>query len=322
MLEQTFINQQMPPNPNVTQAIEETVPLDQPHPLPFPFNQRAFCRYMPIEKRIDAIRILVVDNLLRDENDLSELGKQELGKNAASQLNRERFIALMAMENINNNIVRLVKRPETKTVHLSEAPQATEEFKPQAIVMSGTLRDFDFYKPEYIENFKTFIHLTPVPVLGICGAHQLIGHCYGARIITLDNLEPHQKRENRLNEYQYRFIRITEPNDPIFQDIHDEESGIWQDYTKEAGILRVWQNHGLQLDRVPEGFELLATAYLCKNQMMVKRSDGQLIYTVQYHLEKSFEDWNKNRTRWEHPNESRDGRIIFENFLRLSLEHV
>jgi hypothetical protein len=57
--------------------------------------------------------------------------------------------------------------------------------------------------------------------------------------------------------------------------------------------------------------------------MMVKRTEGQLIYTVQFHLEKSFEDWNRTRaTRWEHPNESRDGRIIFENFLRESLKHV
>jgi hypothetical protein len=56
--------------------------------------------------------------------------------------------------------------------------------------------------------------------------------------------------------------------------------------------------------------------------MMVKRSEGQLIYTVQFHLEKSFEDWNKNRTRWEHHNESRDGRIIFENFLREALSHA
>jgi hypothetical protein len=57
--------------------------------------------------------------------------------------------------------------------------------------------------------------------------------------------------------------------------------------------------------------------------MMVKRTDGQLIYTVQFHLEKSFEDWDKTRaTRWEHPNESRDGRIIFENFLRQALNHA
>ena len=102
--------------------------------------------------------------------------------------------------------------------------------------------------------------------------------------------------------------------------MHDPDSGAWQDYTKEARILRVWQNHGLQLDRVPDGFTLLATSYLCRNQMMVRRMKDQLIYTVQFHLEKSFEDWNKSHTRWEHPNESRDGRLLFENFLRLALE--
>jgi GMP synthase-like glutamine amidotransferase len=96
---------------------------------------------------------------------------------------------------------------------------------------------------------------------------------------------------------------------------------------------------------MPEGFKLLATSYLCRNQMMVKREDGQLIYTVQFHLEKSFQDLTRKlqridpnlspeerkrllreeasaRTLWAHPNESRDGRILFENFLLLALEHT
>jgi len=131
-------------------------------------------------------------------------------------------------------------------------------------------------------------------------------------LVTLDKLEQHEQRIARPLEYQYRFIRITEPADPIFTNVN------CSDPNAPARILRVWQNHGLQLDRVPEGFELLATSYLCRNQMMVKRSDGQMIYTVQFHLEKSFEDWNKNRTRWEHPNDSRDGRILFENFLTIA----
>jgi GMP synthase (glutamine-hydrolysing) len=77
---------------------------------------------------------------------------------------------------------------------------------------------------------------------------------------------------------------------------------------------------------------------------MVKRTDGQLIYTVQFHLEKSFQDLTRSlrrvnpnlspeerkrllreeassRTLWAHRNESRDGRLLFENFLRLALEH-
>ncbi len=208
------------------------------------------------------------------------------------------------------------------TVHLSELADAAEKFRPDAIVMSGTFADFDYYNPEHIESFRKFIRETTIPVLAICGAHQLVGMAFGAKLKTLDDLELSAKRIDRMVEYQYRFVKIVDKSDPIFEGNDDQKSGIWQDYTKEDDILRVWQNHGVQVEGVPSGFKLLATSYLCKNQMMVRRSGGQLIYCVQFHLEKSFEDWSKNPTRWEHPNESRDGRILFENFLRLAVAHV
>ena len=288
-------------------------------PLPFPFNQRTFCHYEPVEKSIDQARVLIVDNLLRDEGDLSEVARADWRKNTSVQLKRERQIAALALQNIVANVERLVKQPETRIVHVTALAESVREFQPHAIVLSGTLRDFDYYKPEILENFAGFIRQTTAPVLGICGGHQLIGLSFGAGVITLDSREQREQRDNRITEYQYRLVRITDPSDPIFAGIDNPQSSPWQDYTREGRILRVWQNHGLQLDRLPEGFTLLATSYLCKNQMMVKRSDGQLIYSVQFHLEKSFEDWNKSRTRWEHPNESRDGRILFENFLRLAL---
>jgi len=289
-------------------------------PLPFPFNQRTFCHYEPVEKSIDRARVLIVDNLLRDEGDLSKLARADWGKDTSVQLKRERQIAALALQNIVANVERLVKQPETRIVHVTALAESVREFQPHAIVLSGTLRDFDYYKPEILENFAGFIRQTTAPVLGICGGHQLIGLSFGAGVITLDSREQREQRDNRITEYQYRLVRITDPSDPIFAGIDNPQSSPWQDYTREGRILRVWQNHGLQLDRLPEGFTLLATSYLCKNQMMVKRSDSQLIYSVQFHLEKSFEDWNKSRTRWEHPNESRDGRILFENFLRLALD--
>lgn len=287
--------------------------------LPFPF-QHTFCRYEPIEKRIDQARILVVDCLLRDEDDLSDVARTDWGTGTAAQIKHERYIAGLAIENILGNIERLVKEPVTEVTHLASVATAASKFNPDAIVLSGTLRDFDYYSPSVLDTFGEFIRSTTIPVLAICGGHQLVGLSFGARVMTLDRLEQHEQRENRPIEYQYRFVRIIEPTDPIFQGMANSDSDVSDD-TREARVLRVWQNHGLQLDRVPDGFKLLATSYLCRNQMMVKNSDGQLIYTVQFHLEKSFEDWNKSRTRWEHQNESRDGRILFENFLFLALAH-
>ncbi|MBC7900258.1 MAG: gamma-glutamyl-gamma-aminobutyrate hydrolase family protein [Saprospiraceae bacterium] len=289
--------------------------------LPFPYNKRAFCRYEPIEKRIVHARVLIVNSLLRYESDLSPLAETDWNGTTDSKLRFERRVSSMACNNIANNVLRLVQNPKTLTVHLSEVAEAAEAFQPDAIVMSGTFSDFDYYNQKQIAKFTGFIKNTKIPVLAICGSHQLVAVAFGSELKTLDDLKLSEKRTDRLVEYQYRFVKIVDKSDPIFDGNEDESSGIWQDYTKEDDILRVWQNHGVQVDGIPDGFKLLATSYLCKNQMMAKVSEGQMIYSVQFHLEKSFEDWSKNPTRWEHPNESRDGRILFENFLKLALKH-
>ena len=296
----------------------DVVPKTEAEKLPFPYNKQTFCRYEPIEKKIEHAKVLIVNDLLRYESDLSPLAHTDWNGSTKSKLEFERKVSSMACDNIAKNVLRLVRNPKTLTVHLSEIAEAAAQFSPDAIVMSGNFSDFDYYNPEHLDKFASFIHETKTPVLAICGAHQLVAHAFGAKLVTLDDLELAEKRSGRLVEYQYRFIKILDKTDPIF---NEEKPGVWQDYTTGDDILRVWQNHGVQVEGVPEGFKLLATSYLCKNQMMVKRSGGQLIYCVQFHLEKSFEDWSKNPTRWEHPNESRDGRILFENFLRLALAH-
>ncbi|MDI1240451.1 MAG: hypothetical protein PSX80_00855 [bacterium] len=290
--------------------------------LPFPYNGRAFCRYEPIEKRVEHARILIVNSLLRYESDMSELARADWNGSTESRLRFENKVSGMACNNIAQNVIRLVRQPKTLTVHLSELTEATHDFRPDAIVMSGTYSDFDYYNPAHLARFAEFIKGTKIPVLAICGSHQLVAQSFGSHLVTLDDKELSEKRSDRVVEYQYKLVKITDTSDPIFEGIQDQTSGVWQDYTKEDDILRVWQNHGVQVDGVPDGFKLLATSYLCKNQMMVKRADGQLIYCVQFHLEKSFEDWSKNPTRWEHPNESRDGRVLFENFLQLAIAHA
>jgi len=286
-----------------------------------PFSNADFCRYEPILKRIDHAKVLIVNDLLRYASDLSPLAFEDWKGSVEAKLRFERKVSGMACNNIAENVIRLVKNPKTLTVHLSEIEAAAKRFQPDAIVMSGTFADFDYYNSKQLNDFHGFIKETRIPVLAICGAHQLVAVSFGAALKTLDDLELSERRNDRLVEYQYRFVKIVDPTDPIFAGHDDHGSRRWQEYTNKDDILRVWQNHGVQVEGVPAGFKLLASSYLCRNQMMVKRNEGQLIYSVQFHLEKSFEDWSKNPTRWEHVNESRDGRVLFENFLKLALAH-
>src|SRR5688500_12803565 len=139
----------------MTQELQEIQPdemhkVEAPGTPPFPYNQRNFCYYEPIEKQIEEARVLIVDNLLRDEDDLSDVALKEWEQQVAVHLNRERQIANLALQNIVSNVGRLVKVPHTCISHVSELARAVEEFHPDAIVLSGTLRDFDYYKPEIL----------------------------------------------------------------------------------------------------------------------------------------------------------------------------
>src|ERR1043165_528196 len=88
--------------------------------IPFPFNQQTFCVYEPVEHRIEKARVLVIANLRRDERDASAVAVEEWGPMLASELKRERLIAGMAIENILNNVSRLVKDPHTRAAPVSQ----------------------------------------------------------------------------------------------------------------------------------------------------------------------------------------------------------
>jgi len=278
-----------------------------------------YCVFEVIRPRIQTMRVILVDNLIADESQYSDIARRQGDFHAGRWVRLERAIASMAIGNIENNVRNLVVAPEVRIVHLSQLNDASVgKFDPDAIVLSGTLRDFDLYDQGLIEGFNQFIRGTRTPTLAICGGHQLVGQAFGASVTTLDGKSPDEKRNGRLIEYQYRFVKIMGVGDPIFAGIDDRPDARWQRYTKRRHLIRVWQNHGLQIDRLPAGFKQLARGYLSEYQMIVRRADGQLIYGVQFHIEKSFQDWQADKY-WDHRSESRDGRMIFDNFLVESL---
>ncbi|HKE05858.1 MAG TPA: gamma-glutamyl-gamma-aminobutyrate hydrolase family protein [Blastocatellia bacterium] len=278
-----------------------------------------YCVFEVIRPRIQTMRVMLVDNLIADESQYSDIARRERDFHAGRWVRLERMIASLAIGNIESNLRNLVVAPEIRVVHLSQLNDAlVHEFDPDPIVLSGTLRDFDLYDQALIEGFNQFIKKARVPTLAICGGHQLVGQAFGAGVTTLDGKSPGEKRSGRLIEYQYRFVKITDASDPIFAGIDDRPDARWQRYTKRRHLLRVWQNHGLQIDRLPAGFKQLARGYLSEYQMIARRAEGQLIYGVQFHIEKSFQDWQADKY-WDHRSESRDGRMIFDNFLVESL---
>jgi hypothetical protein len=98
----------------------------QEEALPFPFNNRPFCRYEPIEKKITHARVLIVNDLLRYETDLSDLARADWNGTTESRLRFENKVSRMACNNIAQNVIRLVKNPKVTTVHLSEIAEAAE----------------------------------------------------------------------------------------------------------------------------------------------------------------------------------------------------
>src|SRR5215213_2319417 len=147
-----------------TTEIHQETPAEQPDSLPFPHSKRPYCPYEPVEQSIEKIRVLVVNDLLRDESDLSDTARREWGETAASKLERERYISGLAIDNIVNNIKRLVEEPEIRVAHLSEAAAAAAEFRPEAVVLSGTLSDFDYYNPEMLRRFGAWAVKTTTPI--------------------------------------------------------------------------------------------------------------------------------------------------------------
>ncbi len=279
-----------------------------------------YCVYEPIVPEIKAIRVLTIDSLIGVEDQYSDVARSAPDFNAAKWCKLERKIAGMALANIESNIDRLVVNPTIKRVHFTELThELVQDFNAEAIILSGTLRDFDFYEPHLFAQLDEFLRTTSIPILGICGGHQMVGQAFGAKVVTLDEKPPSEQRTNRQVEYQYRFVTITDEHDPIFVRLLGHPG--YERQHKNSKVMRVWQNHGLQLDHLPAGFKHLARGYLAEQQMMVRRTAEQLIYGVQFHIEKSFQDWQLD-TYWNHRVESRDGRLIFENFLIEALRFV
>lgn len=100
-----------------------------------------------------------------------------------------------------------------------------------------------------------------VPILGICYGMQVMAHILGGKV------KPGSKRE-----YGQAWIKVM-PNSKLFSGIRPEKNG----------KLKVWMSHGDRVEKLPVGFEAIASSD--NSPYAAMRNESKKLYAVQFHPE-------------------------------------
>ncbi|MBA3336311.1 MAG: gamma-glutamyl-gamma-aminobutyrate hydrolase family protein [Chloroflexia bacterium] len=154
-------------------------------------------------------------------------------------------------------------------------PATLQELAPTALVIGGNTTDWANFNLDLFAPLFETIRNAPVPILGICAGHQLIGFAHGALWRAMGALRtgeidpdprfaPGQRKERG-------FLAVAfEPNCLLFQGL-------------EPGA-RFFQSHYWQLEDAPSGF--LARGSSPQSPVQVIEREDQPVFGVQFHPER------------------------------------
>lgn len=152
---------------------------------------------------------------------------------------------------------------------------ALEPIAPTALVLSGSTTDWEEYRLEDLQSLLEVIRAAPVPILGICAGHQLIGLAHGVGWGPLGALRngeadpdprfaPGQRKERG-------FLSVkVDIHCPLFRGLGSGAS--------------FFQSHYWQLTDVPSGFAMRASSLWSPIQA-IERLD-EPVFGVQFHPER------------------------------------
>ena len=167
----------------------------------------------------------------------------------------------------------------------------------RAMVISGNTTDWEHYKPSQLRQPFEAIRKSGVPVLGLCGGHQLVGKAFGGVVAPMrrlgeDEVDPYPDyRPGFFKERGFTEVKV-DVGDPLFRGLGEK--------------IVVSESHYCEIKRVPGVLKVIASSPECRVQAVSHAK--KLVYGVQFHPE-TFDD--------EHP----DGRRILENFFELASGH-
>jgi GMP synthase (glutamine-hydrolysing) len=166
--------------------------------------------------------------------------------------------------------------------------EAVEELQPRAVVMSGFGGHFQSRKIDSFFGMDEVFHKADLPILGICGSHQLMGFCFNRNLRKTKVLRDQPMRRMGQEEDLPRRaqgdpkydlsghfvadgffpIKRVRP-DPLFAGL------------PERMMMRC--SHYCEVKKLPRGFLHLATSGHCRIEAM--RHATRPVYGVQFHPE-------------------------------------
>jgi GMP synthase (glutamine-hydrolysing) len=189
-----------------------------------------------------------------------------------------------------------------------------QEMGVSALVISGNAVGFEEYSKDAFEELGAIIREAEMPVIGLCGGHQLIAMAHRAPIGPMRRLRPDEPEITTLSgpgylkEWGFMPVEIRQ-TDPIFDGLGPSPV-----------FLEV---HYWEVKQLPAGFQLLASTPDCRIQVM-KRSDRP-VYGTQFHPEGFTEGPYDRRSPLVslvypegQPQGRPDGRTLLANFFRIA----
>ncbi len=187
----------------------------------------------------------------------------------------------------------LLRFPDVSPAQVAQVAQIA----PTALVISGNTTDWAEYDFSSLDGLLTTIRAAPVPILGICAGHQLIGFAHGAPWGPLDPLQAGEVDPDprfapgRRKERGFLPVEV-DPRCPLFRGLDPTAA--------------FFQSHYWQLEGVPQGFAARACSPWSPVQA-IERLDRP-VFGVQFHPE---------RSNAAQP----DGATVLRNFFALVQDH-
>jgi GMP synthase (glutamine-hydrolysing) len=177
------------------------------------------------------------------------------------------------------------------------SPELIERIAPSTLVISGNLTDWEAYDDAELSGILATIRAAPVPILGICAGHQLIGRAHGAAWGPLGSLQPGEIDPDLAFAPGQRkdcgFLPVEiDPRCPLFRGLPPRPT--------------FFQFHYWQLDEIPAGFVLRAHSPWSTIQAIERRD--RPVFGVQFHPERYEPDYSV-------------GASVLQNFFALAHAH-